>query len=79
MIYIYKKELTLGKQTPNINTAPQQPTNQRNKMKTAKFVFDGIEGYVNKNGFMQWATFSCDMQCAVGELKLIVEKAYKTL
>ena len=48
-------------------------------MKTAKFVFDGIEGYVNKNGFMQWGTFSCDMQCAIGKLKLIVEKAHKTL
>ena len=48
-------------------------------MKTAKFVFDEIEGYVNKNGFMRWATFSCDMRCAIGKLKLIAEKAYKTL
>jgi hypothetical protein len=48
-------------------------------MKTAKFVFDGIEGYVNKSGFMHWSNFSCDMGCAIGALKLVVEKAYKTL
>ena len=48
-------------------------------MKTAKFVFDGIEGYVNKSGFMRWATFSCNMGCAIGALKAAVEKAHKTL
>ena len=47
--------------------------------KTAKFVFDGIEGYVNKSGWMQWGYMSCDMGCAIGALKLVVEKAHKTL
>ena len=56
-------------------SAPHQGT----KMKTAKFVFDGIEGYVNKSGFMHWATFYCDMSHAIGGLKEAVEKAYKTL
>ena len=45
----------------------------------AKFMFDGIEGWVNKSGFMQWSHFSCDMTCAMGELRLAVEKAHKTL
>ena len=47
--------------------------------KTAKFVFHEIEGYVNKSGWMQWGYMSCDMGCAIGALKLVVEKAYKTL
>ena len=45
----------------------------------AKFMFDGIEGWVNKSGFMHWAAFYCDMSHAIGGLKEAVEKAYKTL
>jgi hypothetical protein len=46
--------------------------------KTAKFVFNEIEGYVNKSGWMQWGYMSCDMSCACGNLKLAVKTAYKT-
>jgi hypothetical protein len=45
----------------------------------AKFVFDGIEGWVNKSGWVQWATLSCDMACAIGGLQAAVEKAFKTI
>jgi hypothetical protein len=45
----------------------------------ATFVHAGIEGVIDRYGFVRWATVSASKECFIGELRIKLERIYAGL
>ena len=48
-------------------------------MSFAKFTFEGVQGLVTRDGFVQWRTLSCEIGALIGGLRQAADKAHASL